>query len=29
VVRGYKFGFDVNDVVNDGRWSLQVRRTTR
>lgn len=29
VVRGYKFGFDVSDVVSDGRWSLQVRRTTK
>lgn len=29
VIRGYKFGFDVSDVVSDGRWSLQVRRTTR
>lgn len=29
VFRGYKFGFDASDVVNDGRWSLQVRRTTR
>ncbi|HKY59644.1 MAG TPA: hypothetical protein VJP59_01415 [Gemmatimonadota bacterium] len=29
VIRGYKFGFDVSDVVNDGRWSLQIRRTTR
>jgi hypothetical protein len=28
VIRGYKFGFDVSDVVSDGRWSLQVRRTT-
>lgn len=29
VIRGYKFGFDVSDVVSDGRWSLQIRRTTR
>ena len=29
VVRGYKFGVDVSDVVRDGRWSLQVRRTTK
>ena len=29
VVRGYKFGVDVSDVVSDGRWSLQVRRTTK
>ena len=29
VVRGYKFGFDVSDVVSDGRWGLQIRRTTK
>ena len=29
VIRGYKFGFDVSDMVSDGRWSLQIRRTTR
>lgn len=29
VIRGYKFGFDVSDVVDDGRWSLQVRQTTK
>jgi hypothetical protein len=29
VIRGYKIGFDVSDVVSDGRWSVQVRQTTR
>lgn len=28
-VRGYKFGFDVSDIVNDGRMSVQVRKTTK
>lgn len=28
-VKGYKFGFGVSDVVNDGRLSVQVRKTTK
>ncbi len=27
VIRGYKFGFGVSDVMNDGRFSIQVRKT--
>ncbi|MGH7564436.1 MAG: hypothetical protein ACREK5_08435 [Gemmatimonadota bacterium] len=29
VIRGYKFGFGVSDVMNDGRFSLQVRKTPK
>lgn len=28
-VRGYKFGFDLSDVVNEGRMSIQIRKTTK
>lgn len=27
VIRGYKFGLDMSDVVNNGRASIQVRKT--